>query len=78
MSELRRIASALLGSVDIVAEPAGLEADFRAMIEAAMGKRTNHVVLRLWSPQGAEVAFVKQVSPSIEDLTDARECRRCA
>lgn len=69
VQELRRIASALLGSVDIVAEPAGLEAAFRAMIEQAMGKATNNVALRLWTPQGAEVAFVKQVSPAIEDLT---------
>src|SRR5437764_6666791 len=36
--ELRKISETLLGSVDIVAEPADLEDDFRAMAAAAMGK----------------------------------------
>jgi von Willebrand factor type A C-terminal domain/von Willebrand factor type A domain len=70
VEELRRIATTLLGSVDIVAEPDGLEGDFRAMIEQAMGKATGDVSLRLWTPQGATVAFLKQVAPTIEDLTD--------
>jgi hypothetical protein len=69
VGELRRIASTLLGTVDIVPEPEGLTADFTAMIESAMAKRTSDVALRLWTPQGAEVAFVKQVAPTIEDLT---------
>jgi hypothetical protein len=70
VEELRRISSVLLGSVDIVAEPADLETDFRAMIEKSMGKGTGAVSLRLWTPQGASVAFLKQVAPTIEDLTD--------
>ena len=70
VQELRRIATTLLGTVDIVAEPADLEADFRAMIDRAMGKATGDVSLRLWTPQGATVAFLKQVAPTIEDLTD--------
>ncbi|HEV3070855.1 MAG TPA: VWA domain-containing protein [Solirubrobacteraceae bacterium] len=70
VQELRRIATKLLGSVDIVAEPADLEADFQAMIERAMGKATGDVSLRLWTPQGATVAFLKQVAPTIEDLSD--------
>jgi hypothetical protein len=69
VSELRRVASALLGTVDIVAEPSGLEADFRAMVERAMGRQTPAVALRLWTPRGAEVLFVKQVSPEVEELT---------
>jgi hypothetical protein len=69
VSELRRIATVLLGTVDIIAEPSELAADFRSMIEQAMGKATGNVSLRLWTPQGASVAFVKQVSPTIEDLT---------
>jgi hypothetical protein len=72
VSELRKVATALLGSVDIVADPGGLEADFQSMIEAAMGKGVNNVALRLWAPQGAEVMFVKQVSPTIDDLTPRR------
>jgi hypothetical protein len=70
VQELRRIATALLGTVDIVADPEGLEADFQAMIERAMGKATGDVSLRLWTPRGASVAFLKQVAPTIEDLTD--------
>lgn len=70
VDELRRIASALLGSVDIIADPADMEADFRAMIETAMGKATQSVALRLWTPQGATAAFVRQVAPTIEALTD--------
>jgi hypothetical protein len=70
VKELRMIASRLLGTVDIVADPTGLEADFRGMIERAMGKATSDVSLRLWTPQGASVAFLKQVAPTIEDLTD--------
>jgi hypothetical protein len=70
VSELRKIASALLGTVDIVPEPEGLEREFRALMEAAMGKATADVALRLWTPQGSKVAFVKQVAPTVEDLTD--------
>ncbi len=69
VSELRRIASVLLGTVDIIAEPADMEADFRSMIERAMGRATGNVSLRLWTPQSAAVAFVQQVAPTIEDLT---------
>lgn len=70
VSELRRIASKLLGTVDIIADPADMAGDFRAMIETAMGKATGNVSLRLWTPQGASVAFVRQVAPTIEELTD--------
>jgi hypothetical protein len=70
VAELRRVASALLGTVDIVPRPEELAADFRAMTERAMARGTADVALRLWSPQGATVAFVKQVAPTIEDLTE--------
>jgi VWA domain-containing protein len=70
VSELRRISSRLLGTVDIIADPADLARDFRSMIETAMGKATKAVSLRLWTPQGASVAFVRQVAPTIEELTD--------
>jgi von Willebrand factor type A C-terminal domain/von Willebrand factor type A domain len=72
VSELRKVSSALLGTVDIIPDPAGMKADFRAMIEGAMGKELADVVLRLWTPQGATVKFVKQVAPAIEDLTAKR------
>jgi hypothetical protein len=62
----------LLGTADIVAEPEGLAADFTAMMEKAMGKEVGDVSLRLWTPQGAEIQFVKQVAPAVEDLTERR------
>jgi hypothetical protein len=72
VEELRAIASALLGTVDIVADPADLAADFRSLMGAAMGKGVADVALRLWTPRGATVRFVKQVSPAVEDLTARR------
>ena len=72
VEELRTVASALLGSVDIVARPEGLAADFRALTGAAMAKNVPDLWLRLWTPQGATVRFLKQVAPAVEDLTDRR------
>jgi len=69
VGELRRIAHTLLGSVDIVADPRGLVDDFRRLTEQAMGRATEDVSLRLWTPRGATVAFVRQVAPTIEELT---------
>lgn len=69
VDELRAVSTALLGTVDIIPDPAGMEADFRTMMEKAMGKAVSDVALRIWAPQGATVKFVKQVSPTIEDLT---------
>jgi len=73
VAELRRISSALLGSVDIVADPSGLADDFRAMMRNAMGKEVADVALRVWTPANATVRFVKQVAPAMEDLTDRRK-----
>jgi hypothetical protein len=72
VGELRQIASALLGSVDIVADPVDLAADFRAIMTSAMDKQLADVALRLWTPRTAQVRFVKQVAPTVEDLTARR------
>ncbi|MFF1962393.1 VWA domain-containing protein [Streptomyces sp. NPDC058232] len=72
VKEVTAIASALLGTVDIVADPAGLAADFTQMMENAMGKEVADVALRLWTPVGVEIKFVKQVAPTVADLTDRR------
>jgi VWA domain-containing protein len=72
VAELRKVASTMLGGVDIVADPADLVSDFRAMTEAAMGKAVADVALRVWTPQNARLRFVKQVTPSVEDLTGKR------
>ena len=71
VGELRRISAALLGSVDIVPDPAGLAADFSAMMAESMGKRVADVSLRIWTPQHASI-FLKQVAPAVEDLTSRR------
>jgi len=72
VEELRAVSDALLGTVDIVADPADLAADFRAIMESSMGKNTADVALRLWTPRGASVRFVKQVAPTVADLTGRR------
>ncbi|CAM5694479.1 VWA domain-containing protein [Streptomyces fumanus] len=72
VKEVTGIASALLGTADIVADPAGLAADFAQMMETAMGKEVADVALRLWTPAGATVRFVKQVAPTVEELTGRR------
>ena len=72
VSEIRRISTALLGTVDIVPDPAGLAADFETMMRGAMSKQVADVVLRVWTPQHAAVKFVKQVAPAIDDLTARR------
>lgn len=72
IAELRKVSTGLLGTVDIVADPADLVADFRAMTTAAMGKSVADVSLRLWTPRGATVRFVKQVAPELLDLTGRR------
>ncbi|MCN9239404.1 VWA domain-containing protein [Streptomyces sp. RY43-2] len=72
VKEVTAIASALLGTADIVADPAALAADFTQMMETAMGKEVADVALRLWTPVGTEIKFVKQVAPTVEELTGRR------
>jgi hypothetical protein len=72
VSELRKIATAMLGTVDIVARPEGLTAAFEQMITAAMGKTAADVQLKVWTPVNASVRFVKQVEPQVMDLTGKR------
>ncbi|MFJ9904274.1 VWA domain-containing protein [Streptomyces sp. NPDC101152] len=72
VKEVTGIASALLGTADIVADPAALAADFTQMMETAMGKEVADVALRVWTPVGTTIRFVKQVAPTVEELTDRR------
>ena len=72
VGELRRISTTLLGTVDIVVDPAGLAADFEELIRGAMSKQLPDVLLRVWTPQRAALKFVKQVAPAIDDLTGRR------
>ncbi len=68
VDELRRVASALLGTADIVPDPDELEAEFMALMQQAMAKESS-VALRMWTPKSSIIEFVRQVSPAVEDLT---------
>ena len=72
VEEVRRIAQALLGSVDIIPSPDQLQAQFREIMQTSMARGVADAQLRVWSPQGAQVLFVRQVAPTVEDLTDRR------
>jgi hypothetical protein len=69
VGEVQQIAQALLGKASLIPDAAGIEAAFRAAIEKASSKALKDVRVRLWTPQGATVAFVKQANPTLEDLT---------
>ncbi|GAB3946651.1 VWA domain-containing protein [Kribbella albertanoniae] len=72
VDEVRRIAQALLGTVDIIPAPNQLAAEFSKLIQNAMSRGVAQADLRVWAPQGAEVLFVRQVAPTVEDLTSRR------
>ncbi|MFC7531127.1 VWA domain-containing protein [Actinoplanes sp. GCM10030250] len=72
VSELRKISTAMLGTVDIVAKPMDLTAAFEQMMTAAMGKTSADVQLKVWTPVNSTVRFVKQVEPQVTDLTGKR------
>jgi hypothetical protein len=72
VAELRSIATALMGTVDLIARPEELAADFEAVMRNAMGRGVASASLRLWAPQGAQILFVRQVAPTLEELTGRR------
>ena len=72
VDEVRRIAQALLGTVDIIPAREQLAAEFSKLIQNAMSRGIAQADLRVWAPQGAEVLFVRQVAPTVEDLTARR------
>ena len=69
VGEVQAIAKGLGGKASLVPDPSGIEAAFRQAMEKASAKAWKDVKLRLWAPLGAEVVFVKQVNPTIEELT---------
>ncbi|MFW6598430.1 VWA domain-containing protein [Propionibacteriaceae bacterium Y2011] len=72
VDEVRKIAHALLGTVDIIPQPHLMAQVFADIISTAMGRGVADADLRVWTPQGAQVNFVRQVSPQVEDLTSRR------
>ncbi|WP_270889779.1 vWA domain-containing protein [Pedococcus sp. 5OH_020] len=73
VAEVRRIATTLLGTVDLIARPEEMSADFERIMRQSMGRGVAEAALRVWAPQGAQVLFVRQVSPTVEDLTTRRQ-----
>jgi hypothetical protein len=69
VEELRLITSTLLGHVELISEPDLMDDDFRDFLERAIGKNVADVRLRLWAPQGSKLRFLRQVAPTIADLT---------
>jgi hypothetical protein len=72
VAEIRRIAHALLGTVDIIPRPEQMSAQFQEIMRASMSRGVADAQLRIWTPQGAQILFVRQVAPTLEDLTDRR------
>ncbi|MDR1808735.1 MAG: VWA domain-containing protein [Propionibacteriaceae bacterium] len=69
VSEVRKIAQALLGSVDIIPDARDLPTVLGGLIQQAMSRGVADAQLRVWIPQDAQILFVRQVSPTVEDLT---------
>ncbi len=69
VGEVQEISTALLGKASLIPEPQGIEAAFQAAMHQASAKALKDVRLRLWAPQGASVVYVKQVNPTIDELT---------
>jgi hypothetical protein len=61
VSELRTVATALLGSCDMVANPSNLEKDFSSMLTESLRKQVAAVALRIWTPKGAEILDLTQL-----------------
>ena len=72
VAEVRRIAQALLGTVDIIPSPERMADVFDELMQQSMSRGVADAELRVWAPQGAQVMFVRQVSPTVEDLTQRR------
>jgi hypothetical protein len=70
--EVRRIAQALLGTVDIIPDAASMQQVFAELMSRSMARGVADAQLRVWAPQGAEVLFVRQVAPTVEDLSRRR------
>lgn len=69
VAEIRKIAQTLLGSVDIIGDPAAMGSVFADLMRNSMSRGVANAELRVWIPQGAQVIFIRQVSPTVEDLT---------
>ncbi|MGB3953728.1 MAG: VWA domain-containing protein [Brooklawnia sp.] len=73
VSEVRKISRALMGTLDIIPEPSMMAAEFARIMQTSMNRGVSSANLRVWVPQGAQLMFVRQVSPTVEDLTNQAE-----
>ncbi len=69
VAEIRKIAQATLGTVNMIGDPSQLSAVFGELMRKSMARGVASAELRVWIPQGAQVLFIRQVSPTVEDLT---------
>ncbi len=69
VSEIRKVSTALLGTVDIIPNAATMAAEFAQIMQASGARGITDAQLRVWVPQGAQILFVRQVSPTVDDLT---------
>lgn len=70
VSEVRKISRALMGSLDIIPDPGKMGEEFARIMQTAMSRGVSSADLRVWVPQGAQLLFVRQVSPTVEDMTN--------
>ncbi|MEU8321813.1 VWA domain-containing protein [Nonomuraea sp. NPDC048881] len=71
-AELRKVAEAMLGSFEFVRNQSDLAEFFRRVTQTSMSKTVADLSLRVLVPQTAKLKFVKQVSPTLLDLTGKR------
>lgn len=69
-TQIRVISNGLLGTSDAVADPAGLEADFRKALAGALS-RGARLRLDLWMPGTARLVSLRQMQPEVIDVTKA-------
>ncbi len=69
VSEIRKVSTALIGTVDIVPSGPAMAAEFAKILTQSAARGIADAQLRVWVPQGAQVLFVRQVSPTVDDLT---------
>lgn len=69
VSEVRKISNALMGTLDIIPDPSQMSQEFAQIMQTSMSRGVTDARLRVWTPQGAQLMFVRQVSPTVEDLT---------
>ncbi len=72
VAEVRSIASAMMGSDELIRDPSQIAASFQQMLGESMARGVADAELRVWTPQGSQLLFVRQVSPKLDDLTSRK------